>query len=335
MNWDMDAKAATYKVERKMNSGDAYTTIASSLTGSSYRDTTALNGTSYIYRVASVDSLGSVVNTSNEATAANYAYRDFFTNGSSNWTANAGTWSASTGVYNQTSKTNNPPMSTLNGLTYGNFQAQAVVKINGSSNPDNWAGIVFRKTNAADSPWTSGYLFVIQANGTVGFSRQGTAVGPAASTGLDPTAQYVTLKVVANGSTLRGYVNGSLVITTTDTTWSSGYFGLVTFNNSASFQNVLITNSIPATPTSLSGSSATGSQVVNLTWTASNANSYVVMRATSASGPFTMIGTANGTSFTDNYALINHAYYYLVTGVNYAGAESNDSNIAGPIAASY
>ena len=52
------------------------------------------------------------------------------------------------------------------------------------------------------------------------------------------TGTTYTFKAVLNGSTLDFYVNGVKQLTATDTSFTSGKFGLTTFNASAEFDNV-------------------------------------------------------------------------------------------------
>ncbi|EFM12274.1 Mannan endo-1,4-beta-mannosidase [Paenibacillus curdlanolyticus YK9] len=65
LTWTASTSATSYKIERAAGSG-AYTALASSLTGLTYTDTTAVNGTVYNYRVVASNSAGST--TSNVVT---------------------------------------------------------------------------------------------------------------------------------------------------------------------------------------------------------------------------------------------------------------------------
>ena len=79
-------------------------------------------------------------------------------------------------------------------------------------------------------------------------------------------------------------------------------------------------------PTNLAASA--GDKRVTLYWTGdANADTYSVKRSSSASGPFTEIGTPSATTFTDTTASNGATYYYQVTSVNALGA-SQPSNVA-------
>lgn len=335
LNWAQDSSAATYRVERRVKAiGSSFSTIASGITTSTYEDSTCLNGVSYIYRICSIDGSDNVVNTSNTAETKSYAFADFFISGDSNWTKNSGTWSVINEEFNQSS-TDNMYMSTINGIVSGDFVAEVSVKIN-SGQADRWAAIHFRKTNPADSPWTSGYMFIINSNGEVSFNKQGTNISGTVNSGTDPTTKFVRLKVVANGNTLRGYVNWNLIFTITDTSWTSGYFSLITYQSNSSFDDVIIATSVPAAPTLLYASSQSGSKKIDLSWSGSGgANSYIIKRATNSGGPYTQIAVVKGTSYSDIFPLKNQQYYYVVTAATIQGAESVNSAETGPVTASY
>lgn len=91
-----------------------------------------------------------------------------------------------------------------------------------------------------------------------------------------------------------------------------------------------------AAPTNLLA--ATGSNVINLTWTATtspSATGYQVMRATSSGGPYAVLSTVNGaalTSFSDSTA--SGTVYYVLRSVvhNWTSTNSNEvTATAGPV----
>jgi hypothetical protein len=66
--WNASAGADSYNVKRATVSGGPYTTMATDVTGTSFVDNTAVNGTTYFYVVTAVNTAGESVN-SNEASA--------------------------------------------------------------------------------------------------------------------------------------------------------------------------------------------------------------------------------------------------------------------------
>ena len=80
---------------------------------------------------------------------------------------------------------------------------------------------------------------------------------------------------------------------------------------------------VPTAPLVLKAVGVTGQVVLN--WQAtSDASSYNVKRATFPDGPYTVVGTPTGTTFTDTTVTPGATYTYVVTGIN-ANGESYDS----------
>jgi hypothetical protein len=82
----------------------------------------------------------------------------------------------------------------------------------------------------------------------------------------------------------------------------------------------------PAPPANLTA--AAGNDQVNLNWLESVwATSYTVSRSVISGGPYTVIGTTTGTTFTDTNVADGTTYYYVVTAVNPAGPGTNSNEI--------
>ncbi|HKI01094.1 MAG TPA: hypothetical protein VKK31_03865 [Thermoanaerobaculia bacterium] len=83
----------------------------------------------------------------------------------------------------------------------------------------------------------------------------------------------------------------------------------------------------PAAPTGLTATAAPNT--VNLSWTASaGATEYHIYRATTSGGPYTQVGTATGTTFSNTGLACNTTYFYVVRAANSATCESANSNQA-------
>jgi fibronectin type 3 domain-containing protein len=96
---------------------------------------------------------------------------------------------------------------------------------------------------------------------------------------------------------------------------------------------------IPPTPTGLTATPASVSQI-NLSWTASSgAISYTVKRAATNGGPYTTVAVSvNTTNFSDTGLLSATTYYYVVSAVNGSGesadsAQASATTLAAPPAA--
>ncbi len=82
----------------------------------------------------------------------------------------------------------------------------------------------------------------------------------------------------------------------------------------------------PAAPTGLTATAA-GQTQINLSWSAaSGATEYRVYRSATSGGPYTQVGTATGTTFSDTGLSCGTAYFYVVRAFN--SCESGNSNQA-------
>lgn len=82
--------------------------------------------------------------------------------------------------------------------------------------------------------------------------------------------------------------------------------------------------SAPSAPSGLTVTA--GDKQVSLTWTASSgATSYNVKRSTASGGPYTQVGTAATTSYSDTGLTNGTKYYYVVSAVNAAGESANSA----------
>jgi fibronectin type 3 domain-containing protein len=133
-----------------------------------------------------------------------------------------------------------------------------------------------------------------------------------------PGAAYTT---IALGLTAANYVDLAVVNGTT-------YYYVVTAVNSAgesasSAYAGATPQGPPAAPTNLKAVAAGKRGEIKLAWTASTgATSYRVKRSTVSGGPYALVKTVTGTSYTDN-KLATGVYYYVVTALNPSGESQN------------
>src|SRR5437588_292500 len=84
-------------------------------------------------------------------------------------------------------------------------------------------------------------------------------------------------------------------------------------------------NTIPATPTGVTATPKSSTQIT-ISWTASaGAMWYGVFSSTSSSGPFVKIGASSSTSFTNTGLSPSTTYYYEVRGANTGGTSALSS----------
>ena len=83
----------------------------------------------------------------------------------------------------------------------------------------------------------------------------------------------------------------------------------------------------PAIPAALSATA--GNNQVALSWTASTgATSYNVQRSLTNGGPYAVIGTAVGASYTDSTATNGITYYYVISATLGAGQSGNSNQVS-------
>jgi fibronectin type 3 domain-containing protein len=96
----------------------------------------------------------------------------------------------------------------------------------------------------------------------------------------------------------------------------------------SAFSSQASATTIPPAPTGLTASVASPSEI-DLSWTAvPGATGYVILRSTSASGPFTSVGTSTTPSFANTGLTSNTTYYYEVEATDAGGNSANSSVVS-------
>jgi hypothetical protein len=143
------------------------------------------------------------------------------------WVTNGGTWSNPGGLLTVNTSGNAWCIAPSSGT---NFIYSANVRLVSG----NAVGISVR-TNSNGG--TQGYdLILDQIDGGVKF-----AIRPYAQLAFAPFTivnnQTYNLRIVANGATLKGYINGQLMLTVSDTTYTTGNFGVFAYNSLGKFDD--------------------------------------------------------------------------------------------------
>jgi fibronectin type 3 domain-containing protein len=349
------AAVTGYNVYRGTSAGgESATPIAANVAGTSFTDTGVVNGTTYYYTVAAVNSAG-VSPRSNETSATPASVQATVPSAPQSLTAKGAdgsvslSWAApssnggspvtgydiyrgtspgaetATPIAANVSATGFTDTSAVNGTTY--YYTVAAVNAAGVSPQSSEASA----TPQATVPAAPSQLVASGGNGSVVLSwAVPTTDGGSPITGYDvyrgtspggESATPLASNVVTNGFTDTSAVNG--------TTY---YYTVVAVNAvglSPRSSEASATPSQPATvPSAPQGLAATGGNgTVKLSWSvpASNGGSaitgYDVYRGTSAGGESaTPVATnVTGTSFTDTGLANGTTYYYTVAAVNAAG----------------
>lgn len=113
------------------------------------------------------------------------------------------------------------------------------------------------------------------------------------------------------------------------------HFGTVIINNNiyviGGMSGTIEKLTIVQTPITLYASAVENSQSINLYWdNVDDAINYIVKRSTTSGGPYETLGTATGTTYTDNDVETDVTYYYVVEVTNNNGTSviSNEASVS-------
>ncbi|RDS83696.1 coagulation factor 5/8 type domain-containing protein [Dyella monticola] len=300
--------------------------VANSLTGSTYSDTSLTSSTTYSYTVEAIDSAGTSM-ASNTATATTFDVDCVSGCGSDalaisaggpasgDYVAdedfNGGNASGTGATINTSGVTNPAPQSVYQHQRVGNNFSYTLTGLTAG------ASYVVR-LHFAEFYWTQAgqRVFNVGINGTQVLSNFDII----ATAGGQDIAIVEPFTATANAQ-------GQIVLQFT------------TVTDNAEINGIEVIAPPPGTPSNLSATSTSGSQV-NLSWAASSTTGVVYDIFRSTTSGFTpssanQIATVNGTSYSDTGLAVNTAYYYVVeasnaTGTSAPSAQASASTMAAP-----
>jgi pectate lyase len=186
----------------------------------------------------------------NAAHAATIFGDNFQDGNSSGWSTSGGSWSVVTDgtlAYRQANNGSENARAFNGNTGWTNYQVQARVKplsFNGSNRLVGIAARVNSNTRMYRLALTNNNRAELQAvNGS-----QIAVIGSAALT--VSTGTFYTLRIEVNGSTIRGFVNGTQVGSGTNSQYGAGRIGLATVFASAVFDDITVTDDGTTPPTS-------------------------------------------------------------------------------------
>jgi pectate lyase len=186
----------------------------------------------------------------NAAHAATIFGDNFQDGNSSGWSTSGGSWAVVTDgtlAYRQ-NNTSSELARSFNGSTgWTNYQVQARVKPLSFNGSNRLVGIAARVTSN-----TRMYrLALINSNRAELQAVNGSQITVIGSASLTvSTGTFYTLRIEVNGSTIRGFVNGTQVGSGTNSQYSAGRIGLATVFASAVYDDITVTDDGTTPPTS-------------------------------------------------------------------------------------
>jgi fibronectin type 3 domain-containing protein len=201
-------------------------------------------------------------------------------------------------------------------------------------------GLTMRETTNGNS--IQAFTFLDRQNNTLRMTFRSSTGGNTSSVGSGPASiippEWLKLQRAGNTFTSSYSSDGSTwtpFATNTFGSFASPYcLGLAVCSRNAAlatgvFDNVSVPGfASPTTPTNLTATAASSSEI-DLNWSASStANGYNIYRSTTNGGTYSAIATGvSSTSFNNTDLSSGTNYYYVVTAVNTAGESTNSLQV--------
>jgi len=214
--------------------------------GTTFAPGTLLAGTTYFWRIdernAAGVTTGALWSFATAGGGGTTLFSDDFESGTAaNWTALSGTWAVVTDgskVFRQSNNVDNARAST-NAGPWTDQIITARVKPTAFNGTDRFVAVLGRLQNA-----TTYYYATMRSSNKIEIKKlvngSSTTLASKAFTVSLNTWRTVKLEIV--GTSLRLSIDGTLQLSATDTSFTSGKVGLATFNATAEFDDVLVTN---------------------------------------------------------------------------------------------
>ncbi len=180
------------------------------------------------------------------AKAANLFEDNFDDGNASGWTTSGGSWAVVSGSYQQ-SGTSSDAKAQAGNTSWDNYSVQGRVRPNAfGSNSSRAVGVAARAQSLSNF-----YSLVLTPSGAQ--LRRGTAVLASATLSVSAGTWY-TLTLNVSGSALTGSVNGTQVVSASDSTYATGRAGFVSSYASATFDDLVAFTGAAPTPAPTSAS---------------------------------------------------------------------------------
>jgi pectate lyase len=191
------------------------------------------------------------------AAAATLFSDDFGDGNADGWSKSGGAWSVvtdGTPAYNQSNVGSELARAFAGSTSWTNYSLQARVKPTGFDGSARYVGIGAR-TSSNTTFYRLALLNTNRAELQVVNSGSVTVIGGVNQT--VSTGTWYTLRIDVSGNTVRGFVNGTQIASGSNSSISAGRISLQTFHATATFDDVLVNDSVTTPSTGPTSSSPT------------------------------------------------------------------------------
>ena len=340
-----------YQVERCQGVGCTTFALVAITKGTSYADTGLIPGTRYSYRVRAEDAVGNLspyspINTATTPTGTTPGAVDNFDRADSPDLGSA--WDPYTG-FNALQIVGNSVRATTNGDNIESYNAVPLRNDQWSqATLTGWNGTVYHNAHVSvrlsgDPATLNGYAGMVDSGNVAIIGKWTAGVFKVLKSAPYTPGVGNILRLEAQGTTLRFYVNNVLRVSTTDASYASGRPGLtifiasggtvgqVQFDNFSANSFATTDTTPPTVPAPLTVSASSGGQIT-VGWPVSTDNvggsglgGYNIRRCTGAScTPTALLTTvsSSATSFADGTVASATVYGYAINSFDNAGNQS-------------
>ncbi|MFC2095299.1 fibronectin type III domain-containing protein [Candidatus Bipolaricaulota bacterium] len=338
VTWDAVDGAETYQVHRATSSGGSYTQIGTT-TSTSYNDTSAVAGTTYYYKIAGYNACtvsplsdfdegyrGAIPGVPGDVSASDQWCNQIMVS----WSTVSGATSYK--IYRATSS----------GGTYSYIGYNNTSPYSDNSTPGETFYYKVSATNdcgeSALSDYDEGYRTAVPVAPTGVSATDGDHCDKVQVTwdAVDGAETYQVHRATSSGGSYSqiGTMTSTSYNDTSAVAGTTYYYKIAGYNactvSPLSDYDSGYRLAPPETPTGLNATDGTIAGYVNVTWNAvSAATEYSVYRATSAGGPYSLLGTHSLTYWQNSSAVPGTTYYYKVKAVHDCGTSDFSDSDAG------
>jgi len=310
--WTAAANVTSYNVKRARNSGGPYEVVGSAVTGTNFTDVTVTNGGIYFYVVSAVRTNGESFN-SIEVSA---------TPAMPSFVPNFGFETPAVGTYQYNPSGASWTFTAPSGANGSGIAANQSAFTSANPNAPQGVQVAFLQGNASISQAIQG--FVSGMNYTVTFAAAQRNYQQNGGQTWNVTINGTVAGSFAPPRSATSYTNYTASFMAAAPVETLSFVGTDTHggDNTVFLDNVQIAQTLPTAPTGLVATAGNG--FVSLDWNgATNATSYSISRSLTNDGVFaTLIASTATTNYADTGVINRMTYYYVISGINSAGAGS-------------